>query len=208
MAVDEQKERTGQPEHFDTTTSESSSLSSSSPESTLVKSTSGVTAEAIATSVDVVDGDLSHASTTQPTKVGRFQVTTTTDKVGRFSVSRTQDEVTCVDRDVPAIFPLPVDSEQVSSSLTTPKSEFAERRPSLHLNGPSSELEAAFLSGAAKELDDDVASPDSLHPPGSKISLPVQSLSNSFNSSYMSSDNESDIEDEDLKCELRQLREK
>ncbi|XP_072855966.2 serine/threonine-protein kinase WNK1 isoform X14 [Pogona vitticeps] len=212
VAEDEQKERTGQPKHFNTTTSESSSLSSSSPESTLVKATSGGKAEAIAvTSVDVVDGNLSHTSTTQlqPTKVGRFQVTTTTtDKVGRFSVSRTQDEVTCVEREVPAIYPLPVDSEQVSSSLTPPKSEFAERRPSLHLNGPSSELEAAFLSGAAKELDDDVASPDSLHPPGSKISLPVQSLSNSFNSSYMSSDNESDIEDEDLKCELRQLREK
>uniref|UniRef100_A0ABM5GE66 non-specific serine/threonine protein kinase n=1 Tax=Pogona vitticeps TaxID=103695 RepID=A0ABM5GE66_9SAUR len=212
VAEDEQKERTGQPKHFNTTSSESSSLSSSSPESTLVKATSGGKAEAIAvTSVDVVDGNLSHTSTTQlqPTKVGRFQVTTTTtDKVGRFSVSRTQDEVTCVEREVPAIYPLPVDSEQVSSSLTPPKSEFAERRPSLHLNGPSSELEAAFLSGAAKELDDDVASPDSLHPPGSKISLPVQSLSNSFNSSYMSSDNESDIEDEDLKCELRQLREK
>lgn len=44
------------------------------------------------------------------------------------------------------------------------------------------------------------------HPLGSKASL--QSLSNSFNSSYMSSDNESDIEDEELKKELRRLRDK
>nr|XP_016849093.1 PREDICTED: serine/threonine-protein kinase WNK1 isoform X9 [Anolis carolinensis] len=208
VAVDDQKESGSQPKHFDTTTSESSSLSSSSPESTLIKTASSGTAEVISgTSVDVVDGVFSHTSTmqSQPTKVGRFQVTTTADQVGRFSVSRTQDEVTCVENEVPAIVPL---SEHISSPVTTPKSQVAERRSSLHLNGPSSELEAAFLSGAAKEMDDGAGSPDSVHPPGSKISLPVQSLSNSFNSSYMSSDNESDIEDEDLKCELRQLREK
>uniref|UniRef100_A0A8C6YAD8 non-specific serine/threonine protein kinase n=1 Tax=Naja naja TaxID=35670 RepID=A0A8C6YAD8_NAJNA len=188
VAVDDQKDSEHKPKHFDTTTSESSSLSSSSPESTLVKQTSSGTADNIpVTSVDAVDGALSPTVHLQPTKVGRFQVTTTTDQVGRFSVSRTQDEVTCIGREVPEVVPLSMDSEQVSSPLTTPKSEFAERRPSLHLNGPSSELEAAFLSS---------------------ISLPVQSLSNSFNSSYMSSDNESDIEDEDLKCELRQLREK
>ncbi|XP_053107622.1 serine/threonine-protein kinase WNK1 isoform X11 [Hemicordylus capensis] len=211
VAMDEQKESGSKPKHFDTTTSDSSSLSSSSPESTLVKPTSSGTTEAIAVTSDVVDGVFSQASTIQfqPTKVGRFQVTTTTtDQVGRFSVSRTQDEVTCVETETPAIVPLSMESEQVPSPLATPKSEFAERRPSLHLNGPSSELEAAFLSGGAKEMDDGSGSPDSLHPPGSKISLPVQSLSNSFNSSYMSSDNESDIEDEDLKCELRRLREK
>ncbi|KAM3833019.1 serine/threonine-protein kinase WNK1 isoform 2-T2 [Vipera latastei] len=209
VAVDDQKDSESKPERFDTTTSESSSLSSSSPESTLVKQTfSGATDNIPVTSVDAVDGGLPPTAHLQPTKVGRFQVTTTTDQVGRFSVSRTQDEVTCAEREIPEVVPLSVDSEQVSSPLTTPKSEFAERRPSLHLNGPSSELEAAFLSGAAKELEDGSGSPDSLHPPVSKISLPVQSLSNSFNSSYMSSDNESDIEDEDLKCELRQLREK
>lgn len=209
MARDDQKDGGSKPKHFDTTTSGSSSLSSSSPESTLVKSDPSGTAEAMATS-DVMDGVFPQASTTQlqPTKVGRFQVTTTTDQVGRFSVSRTQDEMTCVERDVPGIVPLSLESEQVSSPLTTPRSEHAGRRLSLHLNGPSSELEAAFLSGAAKEMDEGSGSPDSLHPPGSKISLPAQSLSNSFNSSYMSSDNESDIEDEDLKCELRRLREK
>ncbi|KAL7982261.1 hypothetical protein Chor_009859 [Crotalus horridus] len=209
VAVDDQKGSESKPKHFETTTSESSSLSSSSPESTLVKQIFSGTADNIpATSVDAVDGGVPPTVHLQPTKVGRFQVTTTTDKVGRFSVSRTQDEVTCVEREIPEVVPLSVDSEQASSPLTTPKSEFAQRRPSLHLNGPSSELEAAFLSGAAKEFDDGLGSPDSLHPPVSKISLPVQSLSNSFNSSYMSSDNESDIEDEDLKCELRQLREK
>ncbi|XP_053263103.1 serine/threonine-protein kinase WNK1 isoform X16 [Podarcis raffonei] len=213
VAVDEQKESGSKPRHFDTSSSDSSSLSSSSsPESTLVKPTSSGIAEAIAvTSADVADGVFSHTSTAnlQPTKVGRFQVTTTaTDQVGRFSVSKTQDEVTCVEREVPAIVPLAVNSEHVSSPIKTPKPGLIARRHSLHLNGPSSELEAAFLSGAAKEQDDGSRSPDSLHPPGSKISLPVQSLSNSFNSSYMSSDNESDIEDEDLKCELRQLREK
>ncbi|XP_028602459.2 serine/threonine-protein kinase WNK1 isoform X19 [Podarcis muralis] len=213
VAVDEQKESGSKPRHFDTSSSDSSSLSSSSsPESTLVKPTSSGIAEAIAvTSADVVDGVFSHTSTAnlQPTKVGRFQVTTTaTDQVGRFSVSKTQDEVTCVEREAPAIVPLTVNSEHVSSPIKTPKPGLIARRHSLHLNGPSSELEAAFLSGAAKEQDDGSRSPDSLHPPGSKISLPVQSLSNSFNSSYMSSDNESDIEDEDLKCELRQLREK
>ncbi|KAL8222179.1 UNVERIFIED_CONTAM: hypothetical protein K2H54_075088 [Gekko kuhli] len=210
VAVDDQKGSGSKPKHFDTTTSGSSSLSSSSPESTLVKSDPSGTAEAMAATSDAVDGVPSQTSTTQlqPTKVGRFQVTTTTDQVGRFSVSRTQDEMTCVERDVPGIVPLSAESEQVSSPLTTPKSEFAGRRLSLHLNGPSSELEAAFLSGAAKEMDEGSGSADSLHPPGSKISLPAQSLSNSFNSSYMSSDNESDIEDEDLKCELRRLREK
>ncbi|XP_013918508.1 PREDICTED: serine/threonine-protein kinase WNK1 isoform X10 [Thamnophis sirtalis] len=209
VAVDDQKDSESKPKHFDTTTSESSSLSSSSPESTLVKHAYSGTADNIpVTSVDAVDGALSPTVHLQPTKVGRFQVTTTTDQVGRFSVSRTQDEVTCMERDVPEVVPLSMDSVQVSSPLTTPKSEFAERRPSLHLNGPSSELEAAFLSGAAKELDDGSGSPDSIPPPASKVSLPVQSLSNSFNSSYLSSDNESDIEDEDLKCELRRLREK
>lgn len=207
MAVDDQQENGSKPKHFDTTTSDSSSLSSgSSPESTLVKPTSSSTT---GNSADVVDGVFSQAST----KVGRFQVTTTKDQVGRFSVSRTQDVMNCVEREIPAIVPLSADSEPASSPLTTPKSEFAERRrSSLHVNGPSSELEAAFLSGVARDLEDGSGSPDSLHPPGSKIrlgqSLPAQTFSNSFNSSYMSSDNESDIEDEDLKCELRRLREK
>uniref|UniRef100_A0A8C3KW31 non-specific serine/threonine protein kinase n=1 Tax=Chrysolophus pictus TaxID=9089 RepID=A0A8C3KW31_CHRPC len=172
VAVDDVLKESDKPEtkplQFETTSSDSSPLSGSSPESTLV--------------------------------------TTTTDQVGRFSVSKTQDEVTCAERE-PMTLPLSVDLEQVASSAAAPRKEL-ESRQSPHMNGPSSEPEAAFLSGMAKDLDDGSASPDSLQATASKISLPVQSLSNSFNSSYMSSDNESDIEDEDLKLELRRLREK
>uniref|UniRef100_A0A452GRT6 non-specific serine/threonine protein kinase n=1 Tax=Gopherus agassizii TaxID=38772 RepID=A0A452GRT6_9SAUR len=204
------------PVHFETSSSDSS-LSGSSPESTVVKQTSNGTTEATTgTSFDVTDvvsqtfpAIQLPSEAGQPTKVGRFQVTTT-DQVGRFSVSRTQDEVTCLEREPPMTLPLSVDSEPVSPPPMTPKKEvpeLMEPRQSPLMNGPSSDLEAAFLSGAAQELDDGSGSPDSLQPLGSKISLPIQSFSNSLNSSYMSSD-ESDIEDEDLKSELRRLREK
>ncbi|XP_072211240.1 serine/threonine-protein kinase WNK1 isoform X6 [Excalfactoria chinensis] len=211
VAVDDVLKESDKPEtkplQFETTSSDSSPLSGSSPESTLVKQAGGRKSDAVAHGIPqpvpvlqlpVDDG--------QPTKVGRFQVTTTTDQVGRFSVSKTQDEVTCAERE-PMTLPLSVDLEQVASSAAAPRKEL-ESRQSPHMNGPSSEPEAAFLSGMAKDLDDGSASPDSLQATTSKISLPVQSLSNSFNSSYMSSDNESDIEDEDLKLELRRLREK
>ncbi|NXL03852.1 WNK1 kinase, partial [Mesembrinibis cayennensis] len=218
VAVDDVLKEGDKPEtkpvQFETTSTDSSSLSGSSPESTLVKQAGSRKSEAVTdSSLDVVDGipqtvpvlqlpvDVGH-----PTKVGRFQVTTTTDQVGRFSVSKTQDEVSCAEKE-PVTLPLSVDLEQVASSAAAPKKEL-ESRQSPQMNGPSSEPEAAFLSGMAKDLDDGSGSPDSLQPLGSKISLPVQSLSNSFNSSYMSSDNESDIEDEDLKLELRRLREK
>ncbi|NXI99668.1 WNK1 kinase, partial [Psophia crepitans] len=218
VAVDDVLKEGDKPEtkpvQFETTSTDSSSLSGSSPESTLVKQAGTWKSEAVAdSSLDVVDGVPQTVPVLQlpgdvgqPTKVGRFQVTTTTDQVGRFSVSKTQDEVTCLEKE-PTTLPLSVDLEQVASSAAAPKKEL-ESRQSPHMNGPSSEPEAAFLSGMAKDLDDGSGSPDSLQLLGSKISLPVQSLSNSFNSSYMSSDNESDIEDEDLKLELRRLREK
>ncbi|KFV16574.1 Serine/threonine-protein kinase WNK1, partial [Pterocles gutturalis] len=218
VAVDDVLKEGNKPEsklvQFETTSTDSSSLSGSSPESTLVKQAGSRKSEAVTdSSLDVVD-DIPQTvpvlqlpvDVGQPTKVGRFQVTTTTDQVGRFSVSKTQDEVSCAEKE-PMTLPLSVDLEQVASSAAAPKKEL-ESRQSPHMNGPSSEPEAAFLSGMAKDLDDGSGSPDSLQPMGSKISLPVQSLSNSFNSSYMSSDNESDIEDEDLKLELRRLREK
>ncbi|NXE45983.1 WNK1 kinase, partial [Casuarius casuarius] len=218
VAVDDVLKESDKPEtkpvQFETTSSESSSLSGSSPESTLVKQAGSRKSEAVAgSSLDVVD-DIPcpvpvvqlPVDVGQPTKVGRFQVTTTMDQVGRFSVSKTQDEITCAEKE-PMTLPLSVDLEQVAASAAAPQKEL-EGRQSPHMNGPSSELEAAFLSGMAKELDDGSGSPDSHQPLGSKISLPAQSLSNSFNSSYMSSDNESDIEDEDLKLELRRLREK
>ncbi|XP_054243107.1 serine/threonine-protein kinase WNK1 [Indicator indicator] len=218
VAVDDVLKEGDKPEakpvQFETTSTDSSSLSGSSPESTLVKQAGCRRSEAVAgSSLDVVDGIPQAApvlqvpaDVVQPAKVGRFQVTTTMDQVGRFSVSKTQDEVSCAEKE-PMTLPLSVGLEQVASSAAAPKKEL-ESRQSPHMNGPSSEPEAAFLSGMAKDLDDGSGSPDSLQPLGSKISLPVQSLSNSFNSSYMSSDNESDIEDEDLKLELRRLREK
>ncbi|XP_050771016.1 serine/threonine-protein kinase WNK1 [Gymnogyps californianus] len=218
VAVDDVLKEGDKPEtkpvQFETTSTDSSSLSGSSPESTLVKQAGSRKSEAVAdSSLDVVDGIPQTVPVLQlpvdvgqPTKVGRFQVTTTTDQVGRFSVSKTQDEVSCAEKE-PMTLPLSVGLEQVASSAAAPKKEL-ESRQSPHMNGPSSEPEAAFLSGVAKDLDDGSGSPDSLQHLGSKISLPVQSLSNSFNSSYMSSDNESDIEDEDLKLELRRLREK
>ncbi|NXF06356.1 WNK1 kinase, partial [Smithornis capensis] len=218
VAVDDVLKEDDKPEtkpvQFETTSSDSSCLSGSSPESTLVKQLGGRKSGAVAeASLDVVDGIPQTVPVLQlpedvgqATKVGRFQVTTTTDQVGRFSVSKTQDEVSCAEKE-PVTLPLSLGLEQVASSAAAPKKEL-ESRQSPHMNGPSSDPEAAFLSGMAKDLDDGSGSPDSLQHLGSKISLPVQSLSNSFNSSYMSSDNESDIEDEDLKLELRRLREK
>lgn len=216
MAVDDVLKEGDKPEpkpvQFETTSTDSSSLSGSSPESTLVKQAeSRKSGAAAAASLDVV-GSVAQAAPALPadaaqaTKVGRFQVTAAMDQVGRFSVSKARDEVSCAEKE-PVTLPLSVGLEQVASSAAAPKKEL-ESRQSPHMNGPSSDPEAAFLSGMAKDLDDGSGSPDSVQHLGSKISLPVQSLSNSFNSSYMSSDNESDIEDEDLKLELRRLREK
>lgn len=215
MAVDdvlkEGDKAEAKPVQFESSSSDSCSLSGSSPESTLVKQAENHKSGALAaTSLDVLDGIPGPApgvgDAAQATKVGRFQVTTSTDQVGRFSVSKAREELSCAQKE-PVTLPLSVGLEQVTASAAAPKKEL-ESRQSPHMNGPSSDLEAAFLSGMAKDLDDGSGSPDSGQHLGSKISLPVQSLSNSFNSSYMSSDNESDIEDEDLKLELRRLREK
>ncbi|XP_045151832.1 serine/threonine-protein kinase WNK1 [Echinops telfairi] len=199
--------------HFESSTSESSALSSSSPESTLVKpEPTGIPIHGIASDVP----DSAHkppatgakSETGQPTNIGRFQVTTTTSKVGRFSVSRTQDKITVATTQGPTASPPYTDLEQAALPAVIPKKEKPELMEPSHLNGPSSDLEAAFLS---RDVDDGSGSPHSPQQLCSK-SLPIQSLSqslsNSFNSSYMSSDNESDIEDEDLKLELRRLRDK
>lgn len=215
---DAQKERKNRSEdtksvHFESSTSESSVLSSSSPESTLVKpEPNGISISGI--SLDVPDS--THKAPTpeaksdagQPTKVGRFQVTTTANKVGRFSVSRTEDKVTELKKEGPVTSPPFRDSEQTVIPAVIPKKEKPELAEPSHLNGPSSDLEAAFLSRGTEDGSGSPHSPPHL----CSKSLPVQnlsqSLSNSFNSSYMSSDNESDIEDEDLRLELRRLREK
>ncbi|KAM9230472.1 serine/threonine-protein kinase WNK1 isoform 4-T4 [Dugong dugon] len=199
--------------HFESSTSESSALSSSSPESTLVKpEPDGVTIHGISSDVPEVThktpASEAESETGQPTKVGRFQVTTATSKVGRFSVSRTEDKITMAKKEGPVASPPFTDLEQAVLPAVIPKKDKPELSEPSHLNGPSSDLEAAFLS---RHVDDGSGSPHSPHQLCSK-SLPIQnlsqSLSNSFNSSYMSSDNESDIEDEDLKLELRRLREK
>ncbi|XP_049738098.1 serine/threonine-protein kinase WNK1 isoform X3 [Elephas maximus indicus] len=194
--------------HFESSTSESSALSSSSPESTLVKpEPNGVTLH-VPDSAHKTPASEAKSETGQPTKVGRFQVTTTTSKVGRFSVSRTDDKITMAEKEGPVASSPFTDLEQAVLPAVIPRKEKPELSEPSHLNGPSSDLEAAFLS---RDVDDGSGSPHSPHQLCSK-SLPIQnlsqSLSNSFNSSYMSSDNESDIEDEDLKLELRRLREK
>ncbi|XP_040089624.1 serine/threonine-protein kinase WNK1 isoform X22 [Oryx dammah] len=195
--------------HFESSTSESSVLSSSSPESTVVKAEpNGLAVRG--TSADMPDSarQPSASEAGQPSKVGRFQVTTTASRVGRFSVSRTEDKMAEVKGEEPVVSPPFMDSEHDVPPTVTPKKEKPELSEPSHLNGPSSDLEAAFLS---RDADAGSGSPHS-PPQLSSKSLPAQSLSqslsNSFNSSYMSSDNESDIEDEDLKLELRRLREK
>lgn len=200
--------------HFESSTSESSVLSSSSsPESTLVKpEPNGIAIHGIASdmpdSAHPTPASEAKSETGQPTKVGRFQVTTTANKVGRFSVSITEDKITEAQKEGPVASPPFMDLEQAVLPAVIPKKEKPELSEPSHLNGPSSDLEAAFLS---RDVDDGSGSPQSPHQMSSK-SLPIQnlsqSLSNSLNSSYMSSDNESDIEDEDLKLELRRLREK
>ncbi|XP_059791054.1 serine/threonine-protein kinase WNK1 isoform X16 [Balaenoptera ricei] len=194
--------------HFESSTSESSVLSSSSPESTLVKpEPNGIAVRGV--SSDMLDSarktpaSEATSETGQPSKVGRFQVTTTASKVGRFSVSRTEDEITEAKKEGPVVSPPFLDLGHDVLPAVIPKKEKPELSEASHLNGPSSDLEAAFLG---RDVDDGSGSPHS--PQLSSKSLPVQGLSHSFNSSYMSSDNESDIEDEDLKLELRRLREK
>ncbi|XP_065744359.1 serine/threonine-protein kinase WNK1 isoform X1 [Phocoena phocoena] len=189
--------------HFESSTSESSVLSSSSPESTLVRpEPNGIAVRGV--SSDMPDSSARKTPETgQPTKVGRFQVTTTASKVGRFSVSRTEDEITEAKKEGPVVSPPFLELGHDVLPAVIPKKEKPELSEAAHLNGPSSDLEAAFLG---RDVDDGSGSPHS--PQLSSKSLPVQGLSHSFNSSYMSSDNESDIEDEDLKLELRRLREK
>ncbi|XP_060240067.1 serine/threonine-protein kinase WNK1 isoform X29 [Meriones unguiculatus] len=199
--------------HFESSTSDSSVLSSSSPENTLVKQEpNGITIPGI--SLDVPDSTHKtptpegKSETGQPTKVGRFQVTTTANKVGRFSVSRTEDKVTELKKEGPVTSPPFRDSEQTVIPAVIPKKEKPELEEPSHLNGPSSDLEAAFLSRGTEDGSGSPHSPPQLCSKSLPIQNLSQSLSNSFNSSYMSSDNESDIEDEDLRLELRRLREK
>ncbi|XP_051974280.1 serine/threonine-protein kinase WNK1 isoform X1 [Xyrauchen texanus] len=141
-----------------TSTSSSSSSSStlSSPENTLHRSSSRLRNA----TTDVVDGlpalPSQTATSTQPTTIGRFQVTTKTDtKVGRFSVNNTQDE-------------------GLTASLQPPEPQPVPQAYPAMGNGPTQS---------------------------------TGSLNNSV-SSYFSSDNDSEFENEDFKREVCKLREK
>ncbi|MGH0116560.1 UNVERIFIED_CONTAM: hypothetical protein FKN15_014760 [Acipenser sinensis] len=181
------------------TTFSSSSASStsllSSPENTLVKPPARRRA---ATAPDVVDGLTLHLSphrtaqpsqeATPPTTIGRFQVTTQADtRVGRFCVTKAQDEPATAGAGSAST---PARETQLAlPSIESPSEPFTQ------LNGPSQ----------LQEVHTSLGSPGS---PQLQGSLPLPSLSNSFNSSYLSSDNDSEFEDEDLKKELHRLREK
>ncbi|XP_041109878.1 serine/threonine-protein kinase WNK1-like [Polyodon spathula] len=188
------------PSSTDSTSSSSSSSSSStsllsSPENTLLKPPARRRAD---TDPDVVDGLTLQPSpqwaaeprqgSAPPTTIGRFQVTTQADtRVGRFCVIKAQDE--------PAVSgagsssTLASETQLALPSIESPTETFTQ------LNGPT-------------QLQEVCASLGSPGSPQWQGSLPLPSLSNSFNSSYMSSDNDSEFEDEDLKKELHRLREK
>ncbi|KAG9469856.1 hypothetical protein GDO78_019531 [Eleutherodactylus coqui] len=166
------------PAETSSSTSSTSSMSCSSPESTLVKPQR----VAAAGSLDIVDG------AGLPQTAAHVTLSKQPVQVGRFQVTTST-------------------TDRVGRFSVSRAQDDLEGRQ-LHLNGPSSHPEppAALLDPPRAALDDSLGSPVTQHPLGSKVSL--QSLSNSFNSSYMSSDNESDIEDEELKKELRRLRDK
>lgn len=203
-------------------TSDESSSSGSSPECTVVKPSEHGSREDVMDGTHVIESRNSEPLPYQEqepaphAKIGRFQVTTRRDTVGRFSVARTQDEVTyeAGNLSVPmstapltVLSSLPVD--HVTDQILPPK-EAIETEQYLHTNGPV--LPGAGEQLLSEELDqiqvDCPGSPVSPHSSESKGTIIVQSLTNSFNSSYMSSDNDSEIEDEDMRKELHRLRDK
>ncbi|XP_039626013.1 serine/threonine-protein kinase WNK1-like isoform X2 [Polypterus senegalus] len=178
-----------------TSSSESTSSTSplSSPENTMVKPSS------CRNSVDTVDGLTSITQEmVQPTTIGRFQVTTRNDtQVGRFSVSKTEDKIALnlVDSTTADQARTPKELTDQSDIVSTE----SKHEQYVLANGPSktgggSPSETLLGGSASPQLQ------------GSKISLP--NFSNSWKSPYMSSDNDSEFEDEDFKKELHRLREK
>lgn len=203
-------------------TSDESSSSGSSPECTVVKPSEHGSREDVMDGTHVIESRNSEPLPYQEqepaphAKIGRFQVTTRRDTVGRFSVARTQDEVTyeagnlsvsMSTAPLTVLSSLPVD--HVTDQILPPK-EAIETEQYLHTNGPV--LPGAGEQLLSEELDqiqvDCPGSPVSPHSSESKGTIIVQSLTNSFNSSYMSSDNDSEIEDEDMRKELHRLRDK
>ncbi|XP_067906893.1 serine/threonine-protein kinase WNK1-like isoform X11 [Heterodontus francisci] len=207
--------------------SDESSFSGSSPESTVVKPSERDSHEDVVDSASVTQRKNSESLPNQEqepalqAKIGRFQVTTRRDTVGRFSVARTQDEVTyeagkgsCPSvpmstAPLTALSSVPVDLYRASDQILSPKESVGSEQY-LHVNGPV--LPETGQQPYSKELDqiqvDSAGSPVSPHLLESKGTTIVQNLTNSFNSSYMSSDNDSEIEDEDMRKELHRLRDK
>ncbi|XP_078077467.1 serine/threonine-protein kinase WNK1-like [Mustelus asterias] len=206
--------------------SDESSFSGSSPESTVVKPSEHDSHEDVVDSIPVTQSKNSKSSSyqeqepAQQAQIGRFQVTTRRDTVGRFSVARTQDEVTyeagkgssCVPTSTASltvISPVPVDLFRSSEQILPPKESISSEQY-LHVNGPV--LLKTGQQPYSKELDqmqvDSAGSSVSPQSPESKGTTIAQNLTNSFNSSYMSSDNDSEIEDEDMRKELHRLRDK
>uniref|UniRef100_W5NJZ4 non-specific serine/threonine protein kinase n=1 Tax=Lepisosteus oculatus TaxID=7918 RepID=W5NJZ4_LEPOC len=99
---------------------------------------------------------------------------------------------------------------QVTTSTDTRVGRFSVSRAQEDMPGPTEDLEAASgespseyhsqENGPLQSTDGDVS-------PTSKSSLRMPNLNNSF-TSYVSSDNDSEFEDEDFKKELRRLQEK
>ncbi|XP_060695869.1 serine/threonine-protein kinase WNK1-like isoform X3 [Hemiscyllium ocellatum] len=206
--------------------SDESSFSGSSPESTVIKSEHD-SHEDVVDSVSVTRNKNSKSvpyqeqEPAQKANIGRFQVTTQRDTVGRFSVARTQDEVTYeAGKGIVPYVPLSTAPMTVISSVAVdlfrasdqilPSKEPTSSEQYLHVNGPV--LQETGLQPYSKELDqaqvDSAGSSVSPQSPESKSATIVQNLTNSFNSSYMSSDNDSEIEDEDMRKELHRLRDK
>ncbi|XP_067855820.1 serine/threonine-protein kinase WNK1-like isoform X8 [Heptranchias perlo] len=206
--------------------SDESSFSGSSPESTVVKPSERVIHEDVMDTAPITQSKRSKSppyqeqEPAQQAKIGRFQVTTRRDTVGRFSVARTQDEVTyeagkgsfpCVPMStVPLAVLSSVPVDHGASDQILPPKESIGSEQYLHTNGPV--LPEAGQQPYSKKLDltqvDRAGSPVSPQSPESKGTIIVQNLTNSFNSSYMSSDNDSEIEDEDMRKELHRLRDK
>ncbi|XP_078272941.1 serine/threonine-protein kinase WNK1-like isoform X2 [Rhinoraja longicauda] len=204
-------------------TSDESSSSGSSPESTVIKPSEHGSHEDVMDGAHVIDSRNSEPlpyqeqEPAQQAKIGRFHVTTRRDTVGRFSVARTQDEVTyeagkgnlsvlMSTAPLTVLSSLPVD--HIADQILPPK-ESIESEQYLHTNGPVlPETGEQLLSEDLDQIQVDCSgSPVSPQSSESKGNI-MQSLTNSFNSSYMSSDNDSEIEDEDMRKELHRLRDK
>ncbi|XP_048405589.2 serine/threonine-protein kinase WNK1 isoform X4 [Stegostoma tigrinum] len=209
--------------------SDESCFSGSSPESTVIKSEHD-SHEDVVDSVSVTQSKNNRSlpyhehqeqEPAHKANIGRFRVTTRRDTVGRFSVSRTQDEVTYeAGLGVAPYVPLSTAPLTVISSVAVdlfrasdqilPSKESTGTDQYVHVNGPV--LQETGQQPCSKEQDqmqvDSAGSSVSPHSPESKSATIVQNLTNSFNSSYMSSDNDSEIEDEDMRKELHRLRDK